>query len=119
MTDKNTILPHKKTNIKFNTLDLCQDEVEELKEAFKIYEKDRKINPTEIIKIFENLNYDKNNKSIMNMLNYFTDESITIEQFLEGCDKHLGRHSDETDLRNLFNLFIESEQNVFLCLFTC
>ena len=117
------ILPQKKQNSKYNKFDLSKEEIDELKAAFQIFEEEDtgKINPKNIIKIFKSLNYDKDHKNIMSMLDYLQKNStlglISFEQFLEGCDKFLGKNTPEEDLTKIYELFVESKENVIYFLF--
>ena len=114
------ILPHKKLNSKYSKFDLSKEEIDELKAAFQIFEEDDtgKINPKNIMKIFKSLSYDKDNKNIMSMLEYLQKNStlglISFEQFLEACDKFLGKNTPDEDLRKIYDLFIDNNEKVIL-----
>lgn len=118
MSTESQVLPHKKAAPKYSTFDLCQDEVEELKEAFKIFDENNTgfINPENISSIFSNLGYDKNNTAIMSMLEYLkyqgTGEGISFEQFLEASSRFLGKNTPEDELRKIFLMYCDSESNV-------
>ncbi len=120
MIDENIklILPHKRKIPKYNNYDLYTEEIEELKAAFNVFKENNneKIKPINITNIFKKLGYDKDNKSIMNLLDYLTTVSdndlVTFEQFLDGCTKYLGKYSEEDDLRTIYELFVESRDNV-------
>lgn len=112
------VLPHKKQTPKYNNSDLCIEEVDELRAAFKIFEdENQKINPKNIAKIFIDLGYDTSNKNIIAMFQYLKDvadeeELINFDQFLEGCVKFLGRNSPDEDMKAIYDMFVESESNV-------
>lgn len=112
------ILPHKKLNPKYNRFDLSQEEIDELKSAFQVFEEDDtgRINPKSIIKIFQSLGFDKDNQNIVNMLEYLQgvaiNDLISFEQFLEGSEKFLGRNTPEVDLKKIYEMFIDSNENV-------
>jgi Ca2+-binding EF-hand superfamily protein len=114
----NQILPHKKLNPKYNRFEFSQEELNELKAAFQVFEDEEKgkITPRNIIKIFQSLGYDNNNQNIMNMLQYLetnsVDGKIGFEEFLEGCNKYLGKNTPESDQMKIFRMFSESDENV-------
>lgn len=111
MNSDHKVTPHKKVNMG----DMCKDEVDELKDAFKIFEEETdKIKPSSVIKIFKDLAYDLDNEHILEMLEYLNNNAdekgmINFAQFLNGCNKYLGKNTPTEYLEKVFNMFVDTQ----------
>jgi len=109
------VLPHKRLIPKYSKYDLCQEEVDELRSAFRIFEENDsgKINPKNIVAIFNSLGYQNDNQTVISMLNYLSslseDSLVSFDQFLEGCSKFLGKNTPTNDLKPIYIMFTEEE----------
>ena len=114
----NKIVPHKKQNKDNNNGQLCKEEIDELREAFKVFEEEPgKANPENIIKMFKDMGYESENKHLVKMFENLTEVAdekgfINYQQFLDACNRFLGINTPDDYLENVFNMFIESPENV-------
>eukprot|EP00343_Euplotes_focardii_P007642 CAMPEP_0205822318 /NCGR_PEP_ID=MMETSP0206-20130828/12081_1 /ASSEMBLY_ACC=CAM_ASM_000279 /TAXON_ID=36767 /ORGANISM="Euplotes focardii, Strain TN1" /LENGTH=171 /DNA_ID=CAMNT_0053118473 /DNA_START=21 /DNA_END=536 /DNA_ORIENTATION=+ len=98
--------------VKYQREGLSQEEIEELKEAFDLFDTDGggTIDSSELKAAMESLGYDKKNRTIVEMIENMEDGEIDFEGFL---DMMTARMSDsKEDIMKVFRLFDESGSGV-------
>lgn len=122
LKESKKVLPLKKqTPLYFNNK-FTLDEINELREAFKVYEdENERINPKYIGKMFKDLGFESKQKSVIEMMEFLytledDDHTVSFDQFLEGCLRYFGANSSQDELKDVFDMFTESETNVRISL---
>ena len=105
----------KDKNAEFNARDyerpgLTSDEIEEIKEAFDIFDIDQsgEISVTELLESMKNLGFDVKNKAIYQMIAEMDEDgsgTISFEEFLDMMTARISDKNSTEDLKRVFNLF--------------
>ncbi|GAB5357106.1 hypothetical protein AAMO2058_000346000 [Amorphochlora amoebiformis] len=94
---------------------LSQDEIEELKEAFMLFDQDNKgvIDAKELREAMEALGYKKKNKMVYHMIDSIDKESkgITFPAFLDMMTAKISDTDSREDIMKIFKLFDEDSTN--------
>ena len=107
--------PGRRTQDEFNAKDferpgLSSDEIEEIKEAFDIFDIDQsgEISVSELLQSMKNLGFDVKNKAIYQMIAEMDDDgngTISFEEFLDMMTARISEKNSREDLMRVFNLF--------------
>ena len=94
---------------------LSADEIEEIKEAFDIFDVDNSgsISAQELLNAMKSLNFDTKNPAIFQMIADFdTDENgqIEFDEFLDMMTARISDRNTRDDLKRVFNLFDEERK---------
>ncbi len=98
---------------------LSQDEVEEIKQAFELFDTNGsgKIDPKELKAAMQSLGFDSKNPTIFHLISELdTVEAakrggVDFETFLQAINDKLGDKESEEGLRRIFNLFVDDNQD--------
>ena len=112
--NKSTV-PQKGKKAEFNSKNyerpgLSADEVEEIKEAFDIFDADQSgtISVAELLNAMKSLGFDTKNPAIFKMIADFDEDGngvITFDEFLDMMTARISDRNTRDDLRRVFNLF--------------
>ena len=112
--NKSTV-PQKGKKADFNSKNyerpgLSADEVEEIKEAFDIFDADQSgtISVAELLNAMKSLGFDTKNPAIFKMIADFDEDGngvITFDEFLDMMTARISDRNTRDDLRRVFNLF--------------
>ncbi len=118
--NKSTI-PQKGKKNEFNAKNyerpgLSADEIEEIKEAFDIFDTDNsgEIAASELINAMKSLGFDTKNPAIFNMIKDFDQDGngvISFDEFLDMMTARISDRNTRDDLRRVFNLFDDGRQD--------
>merc|ERR1711976_181171 len=91
---------------------LSVDEIEEIKEAFDIFDVDKSgaISVSELLKAMTTLGFDSKNPAIFNMINDMDNDGngeIEFEEFLDMMTARISDKNTKEDLERVFKLFDE------------
>ena len=91
---------------------LNADEIEEIKEAFDIFDTDKSgaISVSELLKAMTSLGFDSKNPAIFNMISDMDEDGngeIDFNEFLDMMTARISENNTEDDLRRVFKLFDE------------
>ena len=94
---------------------LSADEVEEIKEAFDIFDPDYtgSIQVSALLDAMKTLSFDSKNPAIYQMIADFDDDgngAIEFEEFLDMMTARISDRNTKEDLRRVFNLFDDTRQ---------
>ena len=103
----------RKVNKQITSSSLNQEEIEELREAFLIFDKNNtgKINISELKKAMETLGFGERNPILYQMVleieknHTGKKDGVTFETFMDALNQNLGDFSTKDGLRKLFELF--------------
>jgi centrin-1 len=98
---------------------LSQDEVEEIRQAFELFDTNGtgKIDPKELKAAMQSLGFDSKNPTIFHLISELdTPEAskrggVDFETFLQAINDKLGDKESEEGLRRIFNLFVDDNQD--------
>ena len=109
--------PQKNQKTEFNAKDyerpgLSSDEIEEIKEAFDIFDIDKSgaISVSELLKAMTTLGFDSKNPAIFNMISDMDEDGngeIEFEEFLDMMTARISDKNTKEDLERVFKLFDE------------
>ena len=97
---------------------LSVDEIEEIKEAFDIFDSEGKgtIAVADLLKSMQELNFDTKNPAIFRMISDFDENGngeIEFEEFLDMMTSRISDKNPKEDLKRVFNLF-DDERKGFI-----
>ncbi len=108
-------VPNKSVKKEFNAQDyerpgLSSDEIEEIKEAFDIFDVDKSgsISVSELLKAMKTLGFDSKNPAIFNMISDMDHDGngeIEFEEFLDMMTARISDKNTKQDLERVFKLF--------------
>jgi Ca2+-binding EF-hand superfamily protein len=113
---KKTVAPVKssKAPVKKERPGLTEDEIEEIKEAFNLFDTDGsgKIDPKELKAAMQSLGFDNKNPTIYQMIADLENEGkeVDFEQFLDAITSKLGDKETRSGINKIFDLF-DDEKN--------
>ena len=96
---------------------LTEDEIEEIKEAFNLFDTDGsgKIDPKELKAAMESLGFENKNPTIYQMiadLDANDNRGIDFEQFLDAITTRLGNRETKEGIYRIFQLFDDDNTNM-------
>ncbi len=113
--NKSTVNPRNAKKQEFNAKSyerpgLSADEVEEIKEAFDIFDADQNgtISVNELLNAMKSLGFDSKNPAIYKMIADFDADDngvISFDEFLDMMTARISDRNTRDDLRRVFNLF--------------
>ena len=93
---------------------LTEDEIEEIREAFNLFDTDGsgKIDPKELKAAMQSLGFEAKNPTIYNMIAELEEENkeIDFEEFLDAITSKLGDKETKNGINKIFDLF---DVNIF------
>ena len=100
----------KKPNVSIPRLGLREDEIEEIREAFNLFDTDCNgtIDPGELKIAMQSLGMEAKNQAIYQMINDIDQDrkgNIAFEEFLEIMTSRISYSDSEEDIKKVFNLF--------------
>ncbi len=119
MSKQNTKISTKKVEKKVERPGLSQDEVDEIRQAFDLFDTNGtgKIDPKELKAAMQSLGFDTKNPTIFQLIAELdTPEAskrggIDFDSFVEAINNKLGDKETKEGIRRIFDLFIDDPQS--------
>lgn len=112
MEDDTNVVPQKKLILTSLRKNFCQEEIDELKAAYALFEdENRKIDTSKLVQVFESSGLSSQNPNVFKMIQHLekigSSKSglIDFNDFLNGADQFLGRKSSDDELLKIYASF--------------